>query len=188
MLKFILGVVFGAGLAVGYVRYNIELPEYLQLPDKLRGGLVSTATEGVLYDLDRDIAERRRALEVMFANRPDHAVKVDAEFEHPFLEALYRRRAVREARRLRGQWSAYDVGLDKPALREVLERAHGSSDTLVIKQRMLVKALNESYPFLKQWLEKKGEPIGETELLDTLKRAGVLPMPAKLKDLEHNTP
>lgn len=64
MLKFILGVLFGAGLAVGYVRYSIELPEYLQLTDKLRGNLVSTATEGELYDLGRDIETRRRALEI----------------------------------------------------------------------------------------------------------------------------
>ena len=71
MLKFILGVVFGAGLAVGYVRYNVELPEYLQLTDKLRGNLVSTATEFELYDLDQDIATRRRALEILFANRAE---------------------------------------------------------------------------------------------------------------------
>lgn len=178
MLKFILGVIFGAGLAVGYVRYNVDLPEYLQLTNKLRGNLVSTATEGELYDLDQDIAVRRRALEVLFTNRPEFAVDVDREFGHPFLETLYKKRAIHEARLLRGQWSAYDKGLEKAELRAVLERKHGSSDALVIKQRMLQAALAKSYPFLKRWLEKKGEPAGEGKLLDTLKRVGVLPQPA----------
>ncbi len=175
MLKFILGVIFGAGLAVGYVRYNLELPEYLQLTDKLRGNLVSTATEGELFDLDRDLAVRRRALEVLFANRPEFAVEVDREFGHPFLATLYKRRAIREARLLRGQWSTYDMALEKDKLRAALERQHGSSDPVVIKQRMLQAAMANSYPFLQRWLEKQGEPTGERELLATLKRVGVLP-------------
>jgi hypothetical protein len=175
MLKFILGVVFGAGLAIGYVKYNVELPEYLQLTEKLRGNLVSTATEGELYDLDRDIETRRRALEILFANRPDFAVEVDAEYRHPFLEALYRRKATRQARRLRSQWSAFDVGLSKPALRGKLETRHGTTDTETLKQRMLVAALDESYPFLKSWLAHNGEPMGETDLLVSLKRIAVLP-------------
>jgi hypothetical protein len=175
MLKFILGVVFGAGLAVGYVRYNLELPEYLQLTDKLRGNLVSTATEGELYDLGQDIKTRRRALEVFFANRPDFAVDVDAEFGHPFLTSLYRKRAIREARLLRGQWSAFDLALEQPALRARLEAKHATSDELILKQRMLADALDESYPFLKLWLSENGEPAGEGELLDTLKRIGMLP-------------
>ena len=175
MLKFILGVIFGAALAVGYVRYNLDLPEYLQISDKLRGNLVSTATEGDLYDLGRDIAMRRRALEVLFANRPEFAVEVDQEFGHPFLKALYKRRAIHEARLLRGQWSAFDMGLEKAELRAALERKHGANDPLVIKQRMLQAALAKSYPFLKRWLEQKGEPAGEGELLATLKRVGILP-------------
>lgn len=175
MLKFILGVVFGAGLAVGYVRYNLELPEYLQLTDKLRGNLVSTATEGELYDLGQDIKTRRRALEVLFANRPEFAVEVDAEFGHPFLASLYRKRATREARLLRGQWSAFDMALEQPALRERLEAKHATSDDLILKQRMLTAALDKSYPFLKAWLSENGAPAGEAELLDTLKRVSVLP-------------
>ncbi len=175
MLKFILGVLFGAGLAVGYVRYNVELPEYLQLTDKLRGNLVSTATEFELYDLDRDLATRRRALEIFFANRPEFAVDVDAAFGHPFLKSLYRRQAIRQARLLRGQWSAFDVALDKPALKERLEERYGTKDVEVLKRRMLAAALEKEHPFLKSWLQKNGQPSGEAELLDTLKRVGVLP-------------
>ena len=175
MLKFILGVLFGAGLAVAYVRYDLELPEYLQLTDKLHGNLVSTATEFELYDLEQDLAKRRRALEILFANRADFAVEVDAQFGHPFLKSLYRRQAIREARLLRGQWSAYHTALEKPALRERLEQRYGTSDTEVLKQRMLASALAKDYPFLKSWMEKNGEPTGESELLDTLTRVGVSP-------------
>jgi hypothetical protein len=175
MLKFILGVLFGAGLAIGYVRYNVELPEYLQLTDKLRGNLVSTATEFELYDLEQDLATRQRALEILFANRAEFAVEVDAEFGHPFLKSLYRRQAIREARLLRGQWSAYDTALAQPALKARLEQVHGTADSEVLKQRMLASALEKDYPFLKSWLEKNGEPSSEAELLGTLKRVGVLP-------------
>lgn len=174
MLKFILGVLFGAGLAVGYVRYSIELPEYLQLTDKLRGNLVSTATEGELYDLGRDIETRRRALEIFFANRPDFAVRVDAEFGHPFLAALYRKRAIREARRLRGQWSAFDTALDKPALRERLEKKYGTTDATALKQAMLAEALQRE-PFLKSWLVKQGHAIEHADLLATLREASAMP-------------
>ncbi len=176
MLKFILGVLFGAGLAVGYVRYNVELPEYLQLTDKLRGNLVSTATEFELYDLEQDLATRQRALEILFANRAEFAVEVDAEFGHPFLKSLYRRQAIREARLLRGQWSAYGTALAQPALKARLEQVHGSEDSEVLQQRMLASALEKDYPFLKSWMEKNGEPSGEAELLDTLKSIGVLPV------------
>ncbi|MCH9809142.1 MAG: hypothetical protein K0U74_15560 [Alphaproteobacteria bacterium] len=178
MLKFILGVLFGAGLAVGYVKYNVELPAFLQLTDKLRGSLVTSATETELYDLNADIATRRRALEIMFANRPDHAVKVDAEYGHPFLEALYRKKATRQARVLRSQWTAFDVALGKPPLRKRLAERHRTTDTLKLKQRMLVAALNNNYPFLKSWLASKGEAIGEADLMATLKRVGVLPVGA----------
>ena len=58
MLKFVLGVVLGVLLAFGYVRWNIELPAFLTLPDKLRGNIVSTATESELYDLDGDPGAR----------------------------------------------------------------------------------------------------------------------------------
>ncbi len=179
MLKFILGVILGAGLAVGYVRYEIELPEFLQLTDKLRGNLVTTAIETELYDLDADIAKRQRALEIYFANRPQKAVEVDAAFRHPFLEALYRTRAIREARLLRNHWDAFDTALEKPELRAVLELKHGASGDLVLKQRMLLDTLERSYPFLARWLKEKGEPLGEAELLETAKRIGVLPQAAQ---------
>lgn len=175
MLKFILGVIFGAGLAVGYVRYELQLPEVLQLGDQLRGNLVTTAVESELYDLDGDPAQRDRALEIYFANRAGDAVKVDRAFGYPFLEALYRKSAIREARLLRGHWSAFDAALGKPELRARLEARHRATDTVTLKRRMLAATLDKEFPFLRAWLAREGEPAGEADLLETVKRVGVLP-------------
>lgn len=175
MLKFIFGVLFGAGLAFGYVRYQVELPEFMQLPDMLRGNLVTSAVESDLYDLDAALDVRRRALEIYLANRPERAVEIDGSFGHPFLEALYRHRAIREARLLKGQWSAFDMALGKPELRQRLEAVHGTADSETLKRKMLLAALGKSYPFLGRWLTKAGEPNDEARLLDTVTRLARLP-------------
>jgi hypothetical protein len=98
MAKFIAGLVAGVLLAIGYVRFDVALPPFLRLPDLLRGNVIATATEAELYGDVVDPAVRRRALEIFFANRPADAASLDAEAGHPFLAALHRERAVREAR------------------------------------------------------------------------------------------
>lgn len=163
MPKFLFGILVGAALAFAYVRWGIELPKLLGMPDKLRGNLISTATESDLYSLDQPIENRRRALEVLFANRPEFAASVDAESGHPFLEALYTRRAIREAGALRQEWEALDVTLSKPSLREALEKKHGVRETLLLKQRILLSSL-EKYPFLKQWIERSHPNLDEHTL------------------------
>ena len=104
--KFILGVVGGAALSYGYVRWGVELPAFLQLPGQVRDNIVATAVDDRLYDLSLPLDERVRALEVLFQSQPKLAVQVDTQTGHPFLEALYRRRAAPDARRLRAAWSA----------------------------------------------------------------------------------
>jgi hypothetical protein len=171
MLKFVLGVLLGAVMAFGYVRWNVQLPAILLLPEKLRGNIISTAAEADLYDLERGAEVRRRALEVLFANRPDYAARLDAEAGHPFLSALHRERAVREARQILIQWSAYQEVLAKPALRGALERKHGSSDPQVLKSAMLREALDKQ-PFLKSWLVRHTGAIVDDNLRATLSRIG----------------
>lgn len=163
MTRFVLGVVFGALAAIGYVRFDVVLPAWLQLPDLLRGNLVSTATESELYDLERDLTARSRALEVYFANRAREAARVDLEAGSPFLQALYRRRAAREARQLKGEWNAFDEVLAKPALRTAMERKLGTSDAEALKLQMLADALDRK-PFLKRWLEQSAAPVARDSL------------------------
>lgn len=174
LLKFVAGIAVGAALAFGYVRWDLSLPKFLELPENLRGNLVSTAIESDLYDLEQPIALRRRALEVYFRNRAKDAAAIDAEFDHPFLKALYRKRAIRAARLLRLQWSAFDQALAKPALRKALAKRYGTNDLAALKQAMLQRGLNEK-PFLKQWMKRHGEPIDAQRLLATLTRLSKLP-------------
>jgi hypothetical protein len=171
MLKFVMGVVLGVMLAFGYVRWNIDLPAFLTLPDKVRGNIVSTATEAELYDVDGDPGARRRALEVLFANRADFAAKVDSDAGHPFLAALLRERASREARQLAAQWTAFDAALAKPALREAEVRRHGTVEPEALKRAMLYAALDRQ-AFLKAWLARNAGPVTPENLREVLRRVG----------------
>lgn len=51
MFKFVFGTIVGAFLAFGYVRFDLSLPAPFQLPDRLRGNLIATATESDLFNL-----------------------------------------------------------------------------------------------------------------------------------------
>jgi hypothetical protein len=166
MGRFLLGLVMGIALSLGYVRWGVAIPDYLNLVERLRGNIVSTAVEEDLYDLAQPIEIRRRALEVFFESRAKFAVEADAEYGHPFLEALYRKRATHEARLLRSQWDAFDAALDQPALRRALEKKHGATDDLAIKQAMLFAAYQEK-PFLVRWVseQRRESPTPETLLL-----------------------
>lgn len=169
MTKFFGGLALGILLSIGYVQWNVSLPAVLLLPDMLRGNLVSTAVEDRLYALDVDRDERRRALEIFFANRSAFAAQVDAEADGPFLKALQRQRAIREARQLSITWAAHERSLEKAALRTALERKHGTSDGELLLKRMLMDALARK-PFLKAWLEHQDLPIDAHSLRATLDR------------------
>lgn len=175
MGRFLLGLVIGVALSFGYVRWGVALPDYLNLAERLRGNIVSTAIEEDLYDLGQPIEMRRRALEVFFESRAKFAVEADAEYGHPFLEALYRKRATHEARLLRGQWDAFDAVLDQPALRSALEKKHGATDDLAIKRAMLFAAYQEK-PFLVRWVseQRPENPTPET-LLPLIGKLSMLP-------------
>lgn len=158
MLKFVSGLLLGVVLAIGYVRFNVQLPPILELPEELRGGVVSAATEVDLYDLKGDEQRRMRALEVFFANRPEAAAKADAEAGYPFLKSLHTARALREARELRAQWYGFDKVLEQPALKTALEQKYATSNTDQLKRQMLHEELM-TRPFLVQWLEERGGPL-----------------------------
>jgi len=167
MTKFLLGTALGALLAFVFVRFNLEPPAVLDLPEKLQKNVVVTVVEGDLYDLTRDVETRTRALEVYFKNRAGAAAKLDAAAGHPFLSALHRARATREARVLAAQWTAYDQALAKPPLKAALERRHGVSDTDALKRAMLFAALIRK-PFLKSWLERTKGSVTSDNLRDFL--------------------
>lgn len=175
MGRFLLGLLMGIALSFSYVRWGIALPDFLTLPDRLRGNIVSTAVEEDLYDLDQPIEIRRRALEVFFESRAKFAVEVDAEYGHPLLNTLYRKRATHEARLLRGQWDDFSKALDKPMLRSMLEKKHGVSDEIALRQAMLFSAYQEK-TFLVRWISAQGgKTVTPVTLLPLIKKLSVLP-------------
>lgn len=165
---FLLGLVSGLVLATTYVRLDLALPDWLDLPARLKGNLISSAIEDRLYDLDAPDAEKKRALEVYFAKRAKDAAAHDAAAGHPFLAALHAERARREARELIGVWQAAAITLDKPALRVALERKHATSDAEALKRAMLSEQLTKR-PFLAQWLEATGRGGSGGDLLARLR-------------------
>lgn len=170
MWKFAGGVAVGALLAFGYVRFDVALPGFLQLPDALRGNIVSSATEAQLYDLAAAPDVRERALEIYLANRAADAARLDAEAGHPFLTALHRARARREARRVLQALSAFEDALAQPALRESLVRRYGVSEDEALKRRMLSEALGKE-PFLAAWVAQAFGAPAPDALEDHLRRA-----------------
>jgi hypothetical protein len=174
MQKFLMGTAIGALLAFAFVRFNIEPPAVLKLPEKLRGNLVSTAVESELYDLTSDAATRVRALKVYFANRAQDAAKLDAASGHPFLSALHRERASREARQLENLWQAYEAVLSKAALRASLEKKYGVTETENLKRAMLFEAFNAK-PFLKTWMRLHVDPATKDNLRDLLGNVAATP-------------
>ncbi len=180
MAKFLAGLLVGLLMAYGYVLWGPSTLSFLELPALLKGNLVSSATETVLYDLDQPIEKRRRALEVLFKNRARFAAQVDREFGDAFLENLYRRRVIRAARKLRLAWSAFDEALAKPALRASLEKKHGTTDTTALKQAMLMAAY-EREAFLAQWVARNEGPVRPETLLGLLTRLSGARGPAQPK-------
>ncbi len=174
MLKFFLGLFAGALLSFVYVRYDVELPEWMQLPHVLRENIAATAALSDLYDLSRGEDVRRRALEVYFQTQAKKAAQLDADYGHPFFKNLYHKEATRQARILQQAWSAFDVALSKPALRSSFERKYGVSDPLALKQAMLAEQLRKKHKFLASWLKKTYGDVPNDQLFARLKELGQL--------------
>jgi len=164
MVRFVLGLVFGIAMSLAYIRYNVELPEMLQLPGLMQSGVVAGTADATLYDLSRPLGERERALEVLMQARARQVVEWERAEGYPLMSALYRRKARHEARKLKLRWAAFDEALGQPSLRGVLERRHGTAETDELKQRMLWAAYQDD-EFLRGWLEMNGgEPQPEALL------------------------
>ncbi|NOT40645.1 MAG: hypothetical protein HOP13_09145 [Alphaproteobacteria bacterium] len=176
MLKFFTGTAMGALLAFVFVRFGLEPPAIVKLPEKLKANLVTTAVEADLYDLNAAGDVHERALKIYFDNRAGDAAKLDAAAGHPFLAALHRERARREARELNAAWSAYDDVLARPALRATLERKYGTSKDDALKRAMLMDALGKG-AFLKAWLERGRGEVTVENVRAVLVGAAKLPPP-----------
>lgn len=167
--KFVIGLLTGILMTSGYVKWGWEKPAVLELPDTVTSSVLAATASEDLYDLSNPLDVRLRALEVIAQQRPDEVLQIDAtELNYALLEAFYRRRARREATQLSLQWPAFDIALEKPALRKVLEQKYGTSEDNALKQAMLFAAF-EKEPFLKPWIAQHYETVTHATLLQILK-------------------
>lgn len=174
MQKFLIGTALGAILSFVFVRFGLEPPAIAKLPDNIKANVVATVVEGDLYDLAAEADVQERALKIYFANRAGDAAKLDAAAGHPFLTALHRARAKREAAQLTALWQAYDTALAEPALRATLETKHGSTDSETLKRAMLLDALAKK-PFLKAWLTREHGTTDSETIRDLLRQFSAVP-------------
>lgn len=169
MKQFIGGLVAGILLSLFYVHWGWQTPDILNLPKMLRGNIVSTSVEELLYDFKANSVERRRGQEVFFEKRAKFASEIDQEYGNPFLDALQRHRAMHDARKLSASLSANHEALKQPALRATLERKYGTTETQSLLDRMAQESLSRQ-PYLKSWMEKEGLPVDASSLRGALAR------------------
>ena len=82
------------------------------------------------------------------------------------MEEVLRREAFRETKLLKHQMTAYEVAMDKPALRQALERKHGkTNDDEELKRRMLLSAIRDE-EFSSWYLRKQFAQLTERDWID----------------------
>lgn len=155
--RFVFGILFGIGLTYAYVRFGYQLPGVFTLGNKLVDEAAITTAEVDLYDFSQPLEVRERALSVVLSHHDGLLLELNRDADQLLLREVLRRKATREMRLLKQQHGAYDMAMDKPALRDVLERKHGTNDEELLKQRMLLAAFHDN-EFLVGY---KNEYLGE---------------------------
>ena len=141
--KFLVGMLAGVALTGLYVRFGYKLPGILGLGKKLSENAIVTTAEIDLYDHEQAEDVRKRALAVVIGQRPELFMELDASGGNRIYEEVLRRKAVREAKLLKGRLTAYDAALSKPALRRHFEKKHRVSGTETLKRSMLKSDLRD---------------------------------------------
>lgn len=144
IMKFVGGVLLGVLMTYVYVRYAWAMPEVAQLPGKITEAAVVTTAEMDLFSPTAADDVRLRAFSVVMSQKAEEYAQIDREMGSPLLEEVLRREAVREAKLLKHQMTAYDAAMVRPSLRQALERKHGrTADDEELKRRMLLAALRD---------------------------------------------
>jgi len=166
IMKFIGGVLLGVVLTFVYVRYSWTLPEVAQLPGKITEAAIVATAEMDLFNPEASDDVRRRALSVVMSHQAGEFVELDHELGDPLMEEVLRRKAFRETKLLKHQMTAYEAAMDKPALRQALERKHGkTNDNEELKRRMLLSAIR-SEEFSSWYLRRQFPQLTERDWVD----------------------
>ncbi len=135
--KFLGGLAVGVVLTYAYTRYRWEMPAVVQLPATVTSSVISATADSDLYNWDLPFEVRQRAAAIILGQNPDRFVELDNATDHVLMYEMQRQRAVRLAMIAKQKFSAYQVALDKPALRERLERKYGTTESEQLKRQML---------------------------------------------------
>lgn len=138
LTKIVCGALMGVALTWAYVRFGFELPGVARIGAKVTSEAVIATAEVDLYDVHAPLQTRQRALAVVMGQKPELFIEVDGALGNQFFEEVIRRKAVRQAKLLKGRLRAYDMALDKPALRAMYEKRFHVKDTEILKRRMLL--------------------------------------------------
>ena len=166
ILNFIGGELLGIVLTFGYVRYSWTLPEVTQLPGKFTEMAIVTAAKMDVFSPEAADDLRRRALSIVMSHQAGEFVEIDHELGVPLMAEVLRRKAFHETKLLKHQMTAYEVAMDKPALRQALERKHSKTNyDAELKRRMLLSAIHDR-EFSSWYLHKRFTQLTERDWID----------------------
>ena len=136
--KLISGAVIGIVLTWAYVRFGYKLPGIAQIGATVTSEAAIATAEAQFYDPAADVAARKRALATIIANQPELLIELDDAVGNRLFDELLRRKAVRQAKLLKHRDRAYDIALEKPALRKLYEKKYGVTDLNLLKRKMFI--------------------------------------------------
>ena len=155
--KYVGAVVFGIAITYAYVHFGYEPPPALQIAGKAKSEAIVATAEFDLYSPVADDNMRQRAMAVVLGQQPELLIELNQELDNQILFELLRRKALRKAKQLKQEMSAYDKALDQPALRARLEAKYNVADTHRLKHSMMLAAIKDT-PFL-YWYLKNQFPV-----------------------------
>lgn len=163
--KFLGGLAVGVALTYAYTRYRWEMPAVVQLPATVTSSVISATADSDLHNWDLPFEVRQRAAAVILGQNPDRFIALDNATDHVLMHEMQRQRAVRRAMITKQKWSAYDMALDKPALRQRLEQKYRTSDDELLKRRMLANDIDDE-PILLGYLREHFPDLTREERID----------------------
>ncbi|MCA9074077.1 MAG: hypothetical protein KDA93_03520 [Planctomycetaceae bacterium] len=163
--KFLGGLVVGVALTYAYTRYRWEMPAVVQLPATVTSSVISATADSDLYNWDLPFEVRQRAAAIIIGQNPDRFIELDNATDHVLMHEMQRQRAVRRAMITKQKWSAYNMALDKPALRKRFEQKYATTDTELLKRRMLASDIDDE-PILLGYLREYFPDLSREERID----------------------
>lgn len=152
--KYFGAVVFGITITYAYVHFGYQPPVAFQLAGKATSEAIVTTAEVDLYNPSAEDSIRQRAMAVVLGQQPELLIELNQELDNQILFELLRRKALRKAKVLKQEMSAYEKALSHPALRARLETKYNVTDTVSLKRSMMLAAIKDA-PFLYWYLNRQ---------------------------------